>query len=857
MEITDSFGYWVRRRRKALDLTQHMLADQAGCSVAAVKKIEADHRQPSLQLAERLADCLQVPSNERVLFLARARGSALPDDFVPSLAPFDRHERAQPARLPMDSTSFVGRSDELQQIAAYLADPSCRLLTLVGPGGIGKTRLALRAAAHAQFAHGVCFVPLAEVSSLALLVRAIAVQLDLHTIGANDEAQGLVSFLRSREMLLVFDNFEHLLPSDQTRSAAPVTLLDRILQACPRVKLLVTSRERLNLQTEWLLQLTGLPLEDAAVALFTERARRVQPSFALQDQEAAVAEICSLVEGMPLALELAAGWVQALSCDQIAHQLRQGTDLLSTRLRDVPERHRSLRVLFDGSWQLLTQAERDLFMQLAVFHEGFMPEEMEIVSGADMVMLLALVEKSLLRADGDGRYGLHELSRRYAAEQLAAFREADVVRQRHFEAYLALAETAFAHLSGPSAAQWLKRLDREQANLQAASDWAIRHAQDSSLLRLMVPLGYYWHVRGHWQEGIRKLQQALSRTKNNTSAERAFVMITCGTLLVRSGRPQEAIPLMTEGYALAQQADNRFTRGVAALAMSQMALEAEQRQRFFQEAIVLLRKAQAGPWLASALWLWGDELRAQNVLEQARIAYTESLGLLRSLGITAEMIYPLGNLGRLALLEGDLTGARASFAECVQLARELGNPVGLIDWLLRLGSVLFYTGEIASARAALMEALTMADEVGHVMIVPNIQAWLALVAMAENDLQHVAAIVEQSLDGYAALFVRSSTIEARDTQYINRPDFIEALIAVARVRAAHAHMHEAVVALSFAEKMRRECSYSLDPPLQKLMDEQHTSLALQLGDAFDGYWRHGQNITIAALFQICRWNRAA
>ena len=271
IEPIESFGYWVRRRRKVLDLTQQALADQVGCSVAAIKKIETDQRQPSRQLAERLADYLHVSPAERATFLALARGAVLPEGFAPSFAPATTSP-TQPAPLPMEASPFIGRSDELQQIAAYLADPSCRLLSLVGTGGIGKTRLALRAVEQAQFAHGVCFVPLADVSAPALVVPAIVLHLGLHTAGSGDGEHGLISFLHRRELLLVLDNFEHLLADDQIAVDAPVALLGRILNTCPRVKLLVTSRERLNMQAEWLLPIAGLPLEDAAIPLFVERA---------------------------------------------------------------------------------------------------------------------------------------------------------------------------------------------------------------------------------------------------------------------------------------------------------------------------------------------------------------------------------------------------------------------------------------------------------------------------------------------------------------------------------------------------------------------------------------------------------
>jgi predicted ATPase/transcriptional regulator with XRE-family HTH domain len=868
METTASFGYWVRRRRKALDLTQQALADRVGCSLAAIKKIETDQRQPSQQLAERMADCLNVPASERAAFLARARGLLLPEELSPAIEPSTPTAPAHPA--PAEPTSFVGRVAELGQIAAYLADPGCRLLTLVGQGGIGKTRLALRAAAQAQFAHGVCFVALADISTPELVAPAIAQRLGVQTAEVTDPEIGLVAFLRSREILLVLDNFEQLLAAERTASDGPVSLLIRIIDACPRVKLLVTARERLNLQAEWLLPLAGLPVEDAAVPLFVERARRVQPSFALTGQEAAVAEICRLVEGMPLAVELAAGWAHVLSCEQIAQHIRQNVDFLATRLRDVPERHRSLRALFDGSWRLLTDDQRYLLMRLSVFHGGFtadaaavLSSEFSVLSSAEdnsklktqnaklLTLLAPLVEKSLVSVDPRGRYDLHELARRYAAGQLAASGAAEAVRRCHFEVYLALAETAAAHFSSAAAPQWFERLEREQGNLGAAWDWAVEQADTATLYRLVRPLGRFWIERGAWREGAARLQQVLARTEGDESPQRALAMCIYGTLLTRSGRPLEALPYMVDGYSLAERGADDYVLGMAAMCMSQVASEPAQRLQFCRQAIELFRKTQHRAELAITLWLWGDELRAQAELEQARAAYAESLQLYRGMGNLFDIVYPLGNLGRLALLEGDVAGARRSFAECVELARRTGNSISLADWLVRLGSVVFYQGELEPARAALQEALNLAQELGHSQIVPNVLTWLALVAVAESDLDHASQYVQQSLDDYTRRFVMGHEAQMRDTQYRERPDFLEALIAAAQVHTARRQLDRAAIVLSFAARIQREQGYRLDPPLQAIVDDLCVACRAGLGSAaFAAAWEAGQLIGITELLQL-------
>jgi predicted ATPase/transcriptional regulator with XRE-family HTH domain len=859
MEITASFGYWVRRRRKALDLTQQALADLSGCSLAAIKKIETDQRQPSQQLAERLADSLQVPPDERAAFLARARGLLVAEDIAPPIQPSVAAPVA-PSALPAESTSFVGRAVELAQIERYLADPGCRLLTLIGPGGIGKTRLAQRAAAQARFAQGACFVPLADIAAPELAAPAVARRLGLQMADASNHEAGLLAYLRDREMLLVLDNVEQLLTPEGS-AAALLSLLSQILDACPDVKLLLTSRERLNIQAEWLLPLAGLPGEDSGMALFVERAQRVRPSFTPEGHEATISTICRLVDGLPLAIELAAGWAQTLSCEQIADQIRSNIDFLATRRRDAPERHRSVRALFDGAWRLLGDQERELLMRLSVFQGGFTAETARAIAFAPtgmvleapfsiLMLLSTLVDTSLVGVDGHGRYELHELTRRYAAERLAAAGETQTIRGRHLDACTALAWNAAAHFSDAEAAHWFERMHTEQANLGAAWDWAMACGDTAALYRLARPLGIFWIERGVWREGAVRLQHLLDRTQDDGSPERALAMIFCGTLLARSGHPFEALPYMTDGYTLAERSGDAYALGIAALAMSQTASEPAQRLRFCRQAIEQFRAVQSYAELARMLWLWGDELRAQSELEQARTAYAESLQLYRDMGNRFDIVYPLGNLGRLALLGGDIASAQRSFAECVELSRRTGNSVSLADWLVRLGSVALYQGKLAQARAALQEALALAQELAHNQLVPNILAWLAILAVTEGDTDTAGRLLHQCLDDGARMIAAGN--QMRDTQYHERPDFLETVIAVAHLHAARSQWECATLTLSFATQLLRKQGSPLDPPLQSMLGELRATCRSTLGEAvFTAHWRHGQTLGFDQLVRRC------
>src|SRR5262245_11067224 len=418
MQRDNQFGSWLRGRRKALDLTQAELASQIGCAVVTVKKIETTAQRPSKQMAERLAKVLSIAPPEQAAFVAFARGlSATPPAGLPL-----RTEASLADHLPSPPTPFVGRSEEMALLRQRLDDPDCRLLTLVGPGGIGKTRLAVEAAhkQRAHFVHGAHFVSLALVNSPDLFLFAVGNVLEFLFDGQQAPIVQLINYVRDKRLLLLLDGFEHLLDA--------VPLLADLLAGAPHLKLFVTSRERLNLQGEWTLPIEGLdyPRDTghdhferySAVQLFVQAARQSQPGFSLNSDAPGVLHICQLVEGIPLAIELAAAWVRLLPCAQIAERLASSLDFLASPVRNAPERHRSLRVVFDHSWALLSSIEQTALAKLSVFRGSFDLEAAEAVGGASLLVVASLVDKSLLRTDSTGRYALHELLRQYAAEQL-------------------------------------------------------------------------------------------------------------------------------------------------------------------------------------------------------------------------------------------------------------------------------------------------------------------------------------------------------------------------------------------------------------------------------------------------------
>src|SRR3954469_17290896 len=370
-----------------------------------------------------------VDSDVRDLGVHRLKDLSAPEriyqleiDGLPGEFPLLKTLEGGMKNLPLPRKSFLGRASELEEIDRLLEDPECRLLTLVGPGGAGKTRLALQAAARRvdRYPHGVHFVPLASVASPDLLAPALAESIQFAVDGAHSgfSAQDqLLDYLSERSTLLVLDNFEHLVEDSG--------FLSELVERAPHVELLTTSRERLNVQSEWVLDVEGLGVAEngngngsaSAVRLFVERARQVVPGFAVDDATE-VLRICLRVDVMPLGIELSASWASVLSCAEIAAEIEGSIDFLATSMRDVPERHRSLRAAIDQSWRLLTDEQRSAFSRLSVFRGSFDRAAAIAFTGADLRLLSELVAKSLLRRPDFGRFELHELLRQYAAEQL-------------------------------------------------------------------------------------------------------------------------------------------------------------------------------------------------------------------------------------------------------------------------------------------------------------------------------------------------------------------------------------------------------------------------------------------------------
>jgi len=732
-----SFGNWIRRRRKMLDLTQDALAEQVGCSVALIRKIEGDERRPSPQIAELLARVLQIPAGEQEKFIKIARAQ-LRSDRLDTIAPLQAALPTPPPppalelpasatpstrafNLPLAPTSMLGRESELQGLGRLLAQPGCRLLTVVGQGGMGKTRLALALAqqvaegamSQLSFSDGVVFVPLAALTSSEYMVTAIASSLNFTFAGSTEARRQLINLLREKQMLLVLDNLEHLLDG--------IDLLSEILEQCAGVKLLATSRERLSLQGEWVFDLQGLPVppedemsllaETSAVSLFVERAQRVQANFRLDaENQRAILRICRQVEGLPLGIELAAAWVHMLSCAEIAQEIEQNIDFLAVNRRDLPERHRSLRAVFDHSWKLLTKAEQQAMLRLAIFRGGCTREAAAQIADAPLPMLLALVTKSLVQRRENGRYDLHELVRQYAVQRLEGTEQALETRNRSLAFFTKQMQHASSRLGRADHVATIAQFEAEADNVRAALHWALESQQVETGMTLALAMSNFWDANGYWNEGCEWLTRFLDAGQALPLSLRAQALQSAGDLMVSHADLKRAAQLYSESHKLWQTVGDR--KGLAAILYRHALVASDEsvEERYFHQSLVLWRELDDPGSTAYVLLGLGRFASGHLQFDQALRYYEESLALFRAIDDQIGIAHVLRGIGVVAYRRGDYEEAQRVQVESLALYRTLNFKRGIAIALNDLGDVALRLGSYEGARQLYLEDLLLGVE---------------------------------------------------------------------------------------------------------------------------------------------------
>jgi predicted ATPase/DNA-binding CsgD family transcriptional regulator len=699
---------------------------------------------------------------------------------------------------------------EVEEVCALLRSEQTRLMTLTGPGGIGKTRLGIRVAEELanEFADGVCFDSLAPIRDPELVIPSIARMLGLSELGERPLSERLGELLKERELLLVLDNFEQVIEA--------ASRVAELLAVCPRLKVLATSREMLHLSCEWVFPVPPLGLPDVeqlpgdirtlseygAVAFFVQRARMAKPDFRLTEENApVVAEICIRLDGMPLAIELAAARLRLISPRAILEGLRRRLRLLKGGPRDAPVRQKTLRDAIGWSYDLLGAQERLLFGRLSVFAGGCTLEAAEAVCdpGEDLSeevldLLASLMDKSLLNRaeteDGEGRLWMLETVKEYALERLEAAGEEEKIRRAHAANYLALAEEASPETKGPRQTEWFDRLESEHDNLRAALSFSLEGGDPEMALRLVASLWWFWYKRGHLSEGRRWLEEALEKG---------------------------ASPAPARAEAL---------NGVGVLARNQSGYE--RAQEWLEESLVLRRELGDKTGTSMVLVDLGTVAGDRGDLAQAEEFFEKSLRLKKEVGDRWGTALVLGNLAAAAYDQGNLVDAAALSEECLELFRALGDKAGIAWAYETLGEVAEDEDEYGKAAAFYQESLALYREAEDKEGIALMARHLGRIARIQRNYGRAATLYDESLILYEELG--------------GKLGIAHALEGMAALRAACRQPEPAT--RFWAEALREE----IGAPLENIERAKHEALIATargaLGEAaFANAWAEGWNLT--------------
>jgi predicted ATPase/DNA-binding XRE family transcriptional regulator len=850
MQHGTAFGDLLRHYRELAGLTQEELAEKAGLTAKAIGALErGERRQPYPATVHALAQALKLCEADYAALLA-ARTRRAPE--MP--APPPHAPAPMPSTMPAQLTPLIGRAAEVAAVGQLLKRTGTRLLTLTGPGGVGKTRLALEiaAACASQFAHGVAFVALAPLADADLVLPTIAHTLGLQQAGGQMAQDVVQAYLQDKHFLLLLDNFEHVL------QAAP--MVAKLLLACPRLTILATSRAPLQVrgEQEYALGPLALPALDhvptvtevasaASVQLFVERAQHMQPAFRLaQDNAAAVAAICRCLDGLPLALELAAARVKVLPPTALLARLDQALPLLTGGARDLPARQQTLRNTIDWSYALLDEGERMLFARMAVFVGGCTLPLAELVCNAanDLPLdvldgLQSLLDKSLLyqvmAVDGEPRFLMLETIREYARDRLAERGEAEALRRTHAEQYLALVQQAQPQFFDANQNLWFDRMEAELDNLRAALAWS-KTASDGAEIGLQLA-GYlwrFWVVRGHITEGREWLDALLSRRDMVPKSAIWYALHTAGNLADDQGDIAQAKVFWEECLAICRELGNKKFVGHMLNNLGNAAQSEGDFNRaaaFYEEALVVYREVGNTWGVGRTTRNLGRVVHIRGEYDRARRLFEESLGLMRERGDREALAGIMQDLGRIAYDMADDAAAVRHFDEAHRLFREVGSKPGIASVLADHGDVARYQGDYQHASALLEQSLDLQREMRN----------------KEGIAQALYCFGRVAYDQGGYLSARSCYRESlRMQQDIGNKHGIAALLeACGALACAEQQVLVSVHLLSAATALRQ----SLTAPLPTRERESYAQLVMKMRAildqaSFDAAWREGQQLSL-------------
>jgi predicted ATPase/DNA-binding XRE family transcriptional regulator len=735
-----SFGTWLRQKRRSLDLTQKVFAEQIGCAEITLRRMEADAYKPSNALALVLFEKLGIPKAERTQWVRFARGMAE----YPKHHPISSPPRKPKTNFPIPLTSFIGREKDIERIQHRLAGH--RLVTLIGVGGIGKTRLSQQAANQLldNYADGVWLVEFASLNDPLLVPQSVATAFGIQQ-GADHSGlvETLVIFFSAKTILLILDNCEHLLD-------ACAKLADQLLRSCPNLKILATSRQALGIIGEALYQVPSLTIPDIqqislieklndyeSIRLFYERAQLVQLDFALTKNNASsIAQICSRLDGIPLAIELAAVQIQTISAEQIAEQLDRCFHILTGGSRTALPKHQTLQASIDWSWHLLHDGEQILLRRLSVFAGGWTLDAAERVcvgegveADAILNLMTQLVNKSLViseRAQGkETRYRILETIRQYASERLLEASESEQLRNRHLDFFLWWTERVEPKVRGRQQLKWLDQLEAENDNLRVALEWSLTKAEHGEAsLRLAGALPVFWYQRGYINEGLAWLVEVLGiPTAESVGGVRAKALYGAGFLACWQGNRMGAARIWLEESAdlwrkLGLGGRTGLAHALATLSEAMRLLGEPAAARSLAGEAAALSREQDDYWgLAYALTNLGTAISDQATTDEEDFALAhstidESIALWRELGDSWGLVLATHRLGEVAMRQGDYEVARRHFLDCLVVVRKLGDQEQEAWKLSNLASIALSLGDWAEAKAYTEESFNLFREVG-------------------------------------------------------------------------------------------------------------------------------------------------